>query len=70
MTNKKIAENIHISSYTVKSHVHNMLEKLALHSRIQIATQSAADRLDLGPRRDHFSAGPTTGLPQKTPTGP
>ncbi len=41
MTNKEIAENIHISAYTVKSHVHNILEKLALHSRIQIATQSA-----------------------------
>ena len=40
MTNKEIAENIHISAYTVKSHVHNILEKLALHSRIQIATQS------------------------------
>ena len=40
MTNKEIAGNIHISAYTVKSHVHNILEKLALHSRIQIATQS------------------------------
>ncbi len=37
MTNKEIAHKIHISTYTVKSHVHNVLEKLALHSRVQIA---------------------------------
>ena len=37
LTNKEIAQKLHISSYTVKSHVHNILEKLALHSRLQIA---------------------------------
>ncbi len=37
MTNKEIAKKLHISTYTVKSHVHNILEKLALHSRVQIA---------------------------------
>jgi len=37
MTNKEIAKKLHISTYTVKSHVHNVLEKLALHSRVQIA---------------------------------
>jgi DNA-binding NarL/FixJ family response regulator len=37
MTNKDIAKKLHISTYTVKSHVHNVLEKLALHSRVQIA---------------------------------
>jgi DNA-binding NarL/FixJ family response regulator len=36
-TNKEIATKLHISHYTVKSHVHNILEKLALHSRVQIA---------------------------------
>jgi DNA-binding NarL/FixJ family response regulator len=36
-TNKEIAEKLHLSSYTVKSHVHNILEKLALHTRVQIA---------------------------------
>jgi two-component system, NarL family, response regulator DegU len=35
--NKEIAKKLHISAYTVKSHVHNILEKLALHSRVQIA---------------------------------
>ncbi len=29
-TNKEIAQKLHLSTYTVKSHVHNILEKLAL----------------------------------------
>jgi two-component system response regulator DegU len=37
MTNKEIAQKLHLSPYTVKSHVHNILEKLALHTRVQIA---------------------------------
>ncbi|MEX0928443.1 MAG: response regulator transcription factor [Balneolales bacterium] len=37
LTNKEIAQKLHISNFTVKSHVHNILEKLALHSRLQIA---------------------------------
>lgn len=36
-TNKEIAQKIHLSPFTVKSHVHNILEKLALHTRVQIA---------------------------------
>jgi len=36
-TNKEIAQKLHLSAYTVKSHVHNILEKLALHTRVQIA---------------------------------
>ena len=36
-TNKEIAQKLHLSTYTVKSHVHNILEKLALRSRVQIA---------------------------------
>ena len=39
-TNKEIAQKLNLSTYTVKSHVHNILEKLALHSRIQIAKLS------------------------------
>jgi DNA-binding NarL/FixJ family response regulator len=38
MSNKEIAQKLHLSTYTVKSHVHNILEKLALHTRVQIAT--------------------------------
>ena len=39
-TNKEIAQKLHLSTYTVKSHVHNILEKLALNSRLQIAKQA------------------------------
>ena len=38
--NKEIAQKLHLSTYTVKSHVHNILEKLALHTRMQIANQA------------------------------
>lgn len=37
MSNKEIASRLHIATHTVKSHVHNILEKLALGSRLQIA---------------------------------
>jgi two-component system nitrate/nitrite response regulator NarL len=36
-SNKEIAQNLHLSTYTIKSHVHNILEKLALSTRVQIA---------------------------------
>jgi two-component system nitrate/nitrite response regulator NarL len=36
-TNKEIAQKLRVSTYTVKSHVHNILEKLTLHTRLQIA---------------------------------
>jgi DNA-binding NarL/FixJ family response regulator len=36
-TNKEITQKLHLSTYTVKSHVHNILEKLALGTRVQIA---------------------------------
>lgn len=39
-TNKEIAQTLHLSTYTVKSHVHNILEKLALHTRVQIANHA------------------------------
>lgn len=37
LSNKQIARRAHISPHTVKSHVHNILEKLALQSRLQVA---------------------------------
>ncbi len=37
LSNKEIAESLHIATYTVKSHVHNILEKLELSTRLQIA---------------------------------
>ena len=39
-TNKEIAQRLHLSPYTVKSHVHNILEKLSLHTRVQVANYS------------------------------
>jgi DNA-binding NarL/FixJ family response regulator len=40
LSNKEIAQRLNLSTYTVKSHIHNILEKMALHSRLEIATQS------------------------------
>jgi DNA-binding NarL/FixJ family response regulator len=37
LSNKEIAQQVHLTTHTVKSHVHNILEKLALHSRLQLA---------------------------------
>ncbi|CAN5877825.1 response regulator transcription factor [soil metagenome] len=37
MNNKAIAKDLGISPHTVKSHVRNVMDKLALHSRLQIA---------------------------------
>ncbi len=39
-SNKEIAQKIHVSTYTVKSHIHNIMEKLALHTRLEIANYS------------------------------
>jgi two-component system nitrate/nitrite response regulator NarL len=37
LSNKELAERLHIATYTAKSHIHNILEKLALNTRLQIA---------------------------------
>jgi len=37
LANKEIAARLNIATYTVKSHVRNVMEKLALHTRLQIA---------------------------------
>ncbi len=39
-TNKEIAQKLHLSTYTVKSYIHNILEKLSLNNRVQIAKHS------------------------------
>lgn len=37
-SNKEIAAELNIAVHTVKSHVHNILEKLALHTRLELAS--------------------------------
>ena len=40
LSNKEIAQKIGVSGFTVKSHIHNIMEKLALHTRLEIANYS------------------------------
>jgi DNA-binding NarL/FixJ family response regulator len=40
LSNKEIATRLDIAVHTVKSHVHNVLEKLALHTRLEVAAFS------------------------------
>jgi DNA-binding NarL/FixJ family response regulator len=54
MSNKQIADRLNIATFTVKSHVHNILEKLELHSRLQIASYSR-DEETSNPRTDRPS---------------
>ena len=50
LANKEIATRLGIAVHTVKSHVHNVLEKLALHSRLEVAafSRSHGDRKSPG----------------------
>jgi two-component system nitrate/nitrite response regulator NarL len=43
LSNKEIAERLHIATFTAKSHIHNILEKLALNTRLQIAAFARED---------------------------
>lgn len=45
LSNKEIAVRLNLAVDTIKSHVHNILEKLALHTRLEIASyRHARDR--------------------------
>jgi len=37
LSNKEIAQRLQLATNTVKGHVHNILEKLALHTRLEVA---------------------------------
>jgi len=37
LSNKEIAKRLHVAIYTIKSHVHNIMEKLTLHTRLEVA---------------------------------
>jgi DNA-binding NarL/FixJ family response regulator len=45
--NKEIAARLHIATHTVKSHVRNVMEKLTLHTRLQIAAYAHRDGASL-----------------------
>jgi len=40
LSNKDMAHRLNLSTYTIKSHMHSILEKLALHSRLQLAAHA------------------------------
>jgi len=42
-SNKEIARKLKVSSYTIKSHIHNIMEKLALHTRLEVANYSFSE---------------------------
>lgn len=44
LSNKEIASRLNLSTFTVKSHIHNILEKMALHSRLEIAAHAHGTR--------------------------
>jgi DNA-binding NarL/FixJ family response regulator len=31
---------LHVSIFTIKSHIHNIMEKLAMHTRLEVANYS------------------------------
>lgn len=45
LSNKEIAQRLNIATHTVKSHVRNVMEKLALHTRLQIAAHAHREGL-------------------------
>jgi len=45
LSNKEIARRLEIGAPTVKNHVHNILEKLGVHSRAEVAVLSMRRRL-------------------------
>lgn len=40
LSNREIGKKMHISTYTVKSHIHNIMEKFSVHTRLEIANHS------------------------------
>ena len=44
LSNKEIGVRLRIAIHTVKTHVHNILDKLAVRTRLQIATYAVTRR--------------------------
>lgn len=65
LSNKEIAYRLNIATQTVKSHVRNVMDKLALHTRLQIAAYTHRARARAGdgnPERGERDA--TSALPR------
>lgn len=58
LSNKEIAERLFLATDTVKGHVHNILEKLALHTRLEIASYAHADSSSRKVKRSPDSSNP------------
>ena len=43
LSNKEIAQRLRLTIHTVKSHVHRILEKLLLHTRLQVAVYARGE---------------------------
>jgi DNA-binding NarL/FixJ family response regulator len=46
LSNRQIASKLELSIHTIKSHIHHILTKLSLNSRLQIARHVLSDRRD------------------------
>jgi len=44
LSNKEIAQRLNVATFTVKTHVHNVLHKLAVQTRAQVASYVTTDR--------------------------
>ena len=60
LSNKEIAQRVHLATHTVKSHVHNILEKLALHSRLQLSAYAHKSATGTVPAVPPTDQGPLT----------
>ncbi len=54
MSNKEISSELNIAVHTVKSHVHNILDKLALHTRLELASYALSEGM-VGKNRNRNS---------------
>jgi DNA-binding NarL/FixJ family response regulator len=65
LSTREIAERLQIARHTVKSHVRNVMEKLTLHTRLQIAAYAHRD----GTSQSDPVIDPTPRAPVATPPG-
>lgn len=44
LNDKEIGRRLHVSTHAVKGHIHNIMDKLALHARLEVANQAHGKR--------------------------